>query len=288
MPSQVIGLVANVGKPEAASLAPKVLARFRSLGAKVLVETRTAAMTGEDGGMPTRGLAERCDLIVVLGGDGTMLQVAHEMDISIRPLFGINLGALGFLTCSSASDYEQAVAAIVHGDYVLSHRSRLAVEVLRNGKTAATSTALNDVVVGRGEISRLIRLDTRINGRPLTEYNADGLIIATPTGSTAYSLSAGGAILSPETDVFVITPICPHVLANRSLIIADSSIVETVPSLDGRDAILTVDGQEMMGIRAGDVIRVGKAAHSLPLAMPPGVTFFEVLRQKLKWSGSAV
>jgi NAD+ kinase len=282
------GLVAHTSKPGAAALVAKVLAEFRRLGAEVLVEARTAALAGEPGGMSTRELAERCGLIVVLGGDGTMLHVAHEIDGCIRPLFGINLGALGFLTCAPASDYGQAVAAIVSGDYVLSHRSQLAVEVVRDEKITATRTALNDVVIGRGEISRLIRLDTRINGSPLTEYNADGLIIATPTGSTAYSLAAGGAILSPETDVFVITPICPHVLANRSLIVADSSVVETIPTGEGRDAALTVDGQEMMKIRAGDIVRVRKAPHTLPLAMPRDVTFFEVLRQKLKWGGSAV
>jgi NAD+ kinase len=288
MSAQVTGIIANTRKPGAAELVPKVVAEFRRHGAAILLEEKTASFADAGAGLPTRELAAQCGLIVVLGGDGTMLHVAHEVGESAKPLFGINLGALGFLTCAAASDYEQAVAAVVRGEYVVSRRSQLAVEVCRDGGVIAKSTALNDAVIGRGEISRVIRLDVRVNGSPLTEYNADGLIISTPTGSTAYSLAAGGAILSPETDVFVITPICPHVLANRSLIVADSSVIETLPSVDGRDAVLTVDGQEMMEIRAGDVIRVRRAAYDVPLAMPREVTFFEVLRQKLKWSGSAV
>jgi NAD+ kinase len=147
---------------------------------------------------------------------------------------------------------------------------------------------LNDVVISRGELSRLIKLETAIDGAALTEYNADGLVIATPTGSTAYSLSAGGPILTPDSGVFVITPICPHVLTNRSVIVSNGSTVEVRPSRVQRDVFLTVDGQELIRIHSGDVIRIRKAPVDLPLAMLPEMSFFEVLRLKLKWSGSAI
>ena len=148
--------------------------------------------------------------------------------------------------------------------------------------------ALNDAVFSRGEVSRLIRLRTRVNGEPLTEFNADGLIIATPTGSTAYSLSAGGPILAPESGVLVITPICPHVLTNRSIIVADSSVIEVEASEPDYPVYLTIDGREPLRLDAGAVVSIRKSAKHLPLAVMPDVSFFSVVRQKLKWSGSNV
>ncbi len=148
--------------------------------------------------------------------------------------------------------------------------------------------ALNDAVLSRGELSRLIRLRTRVDGEPLTEFNADGLIVATPTGSTAYSLSAGGPILSPQSGVLVITPICPHVLTNRSIIVADDSTIEVEPSEPDYPVYLTVDGRDPLPLATGDVVRIRKAAKTLPLAVMPKVSFFSVVRQKLKWSGSNV
>ena len=225
---------------------------------------------------------------MVLGGDGTILQVLHELEQRPPPMFGINLGSLGFLTSASAAQWLDAVDAIVREKYVLSERTLLSVEVRRDGEFEAPRTALNDAVISRGELSRLIRLDVRIDGAFLTEYNADGLIVATPTGSTAYSLSAGGPVLTPDSGVFVITPICPHVLTMRPVIVSDHSLIEISHSQAKGDIFLTLDGQNSVRIGPGDAIRIRKAAQQLSLAMLPGMSFFEVLRQKLKWSGTAV
>jgi NAD+ kinase len=227
-------------------------------------------------------------LIIVLGGDGTILSAVHALGASLRPIFGINLGTLGFLTCLSSADYLQAVRCIVHGDFLLSQRTLLHVELVRAGAVIETHSGLNDAVISRGALSRLIRLETRLNGTLLTEYNADGLIVATPTGSTAYSLSAGGPLLTPESNVFAITPICPHTLTNRSVIISDQTSVEVRIS-DARDEIyLTVDGQRAVPMHSCDSVRIRRSGETLPLAMLPDLPFFELARRKLKWSGSSL
>lgn len=288
MAAPLIGLIAHTGKHGAAELVRHVCEEFGKHGAQVSLEKNTAALVGGRSAGGTREVGLASDILVVLGGDGTILQVLHELGDALRPIFGINLGSLGFLTCASSSAHVEAVESIVSGDYVLSHRILLHIEVEREGAVIAQRLGLNDVVISRGEISRLIKLQTCVNGSVLTEYNADGLVIATPTGSTAYSLAAGGPVLTPDCGVFVITPICPHVLTNRSVIVSDSSTVHVQPLRDQQEVFLTVDGQELLRIRSGDIIRMRKAAATLPLAMLPGMSFFEVLRQKLKWSGSAI
>ena len=246
----------------------------------------TAAVAGEPQGVSTARLGKICDILLVLGGDGTILQVLHDLGKNIKPIFGINLGSLGFLTCVNSSAYLKAVDSILARDYVLSQRTLLSVEIQRKGKTVEELTGLNDAVISRGAHSRLIRLRTRIDHSVLTEYNADGLIVATPTGSTAYSLSAGGPILMPDSGVFVITPICPHVLTNRAVIVSDRSEIEVRPCPEQDVVFLAVDGQEPIVVKCGDTIRIFKSSLSLPLAMLPEMSFSEVLRQKLK-SGAA-
>jgi NAD+ kinase len=177
---------------------------------------------------------------------------------------------------------------VASGTYRLSNRTLLAVEVVREQQRLGRYIALNDAVISRGELSRLIKLNVTVDGDRLSEYNADGLIVATPTGSTAYSLSAGGPVLTPDSGVFVVTPICPHVLTMRPVLVSDDSVMEITPSPDQPDIFLTLDGQTSTPILAGDVIRITKAPQRLPLAMLPGMSFFEVLRQKLKWSGTAI
>lgn len=288
MSAQLIGLVAHSGKPGASTLVKTLAAEFKKRGAALKFEKKTAALAGVSSGATTAELGRNCDILLVLGGDGTILQVVHDLGKDIKPIFGINLGSLGFLTCVNSSAYMQAVDSILARDYVLSQRTLLEVEVTRKGKIVMESTGLNDAVISRGEHSRLIRLKTRIDNSVLTEYNADGLIVATATGSTAYSLSAGGPILMPDSGVFVITPICPHVLTNRTVIVSDSSEIEVSPCQDQDEIFLAVDGHEPVEVKCGDTIRIYKSTLSLPLAMLPGMSFSEVLRQKLKWSGSAV
>jgi len=288
MSPKLIGLIAHVGKPGAAALVKTLCKEFAKRGAKLKLEKKTAALIGQESGYSTRHLGETCDLLVVLGGDGSILQVVLDLKENIKPIFGINIGSLGFLTCVNSSAYLKAVRSILAGDYVLSNRTLLEVEIERKGKRIKFHTGLNDVVISRGERSRLIKLRTRIDGSVLTEYNADGLIVATPTGSTAYSLSAGGPILMPDSGVFVVTPICPHVLTNRTVIVSDRSEIEVCPCPDQDVVFLAVDGQDPVAIKSGDTIRIRKSSHHLPLAMLPEMSFSEVLRQKLKWSGTAL
>jgi NAD+ kinase len=290
MSAPLIGIIAHTGKPGAAELVTQVRAEFQKRSAQVQLDTKTAEMIGDKSGVEMTQLGAMSDILVVLGGDGTILQVLHDLGAAIKPIFGINLGSLGFLTCVSSSAYQQAIDSIVAQSYVLSYRTLLDISVERESDNVQLTQRLgmNDVVISRGAISRLIKLETRINHAVLTEYNADGLIIATPTGSTAYSLAAGGPILTPDCGVFVITPICPHVLTNRSVIVSDTSLVSIRSHSGDQDVFLTVDGQQLLRIRSGEVIRIRRAPVSLPLAMLPEISFFEVLRQKLKWSGSAI
>ena len=288
MSPKTIGLIAHTGKSGVAELVNGLAADFEKAGVSVLVETDTAKVAGRADSKTIADLGRETDLLVVLGGDGTILNVVGELGDLIKPIFGINVGSLGFLTCLNSSGYRQAVECIVSGQMDFSERTLLEA-VVKNGNGDSTRTlGLNDAVFSRGEVSRLIRLKTRVNGEDLTVFNADGLIIATPTGSTAYSLSAGGPILEPRSGVFVITPICPHVLTNRSLIVAENSVIEVEVVEKEHPVYLTVDGREPVRIDADSTVRVTKAAKTLPLVVLPDISFFSVLRHKLKWSGSAV
>lgn len=290
MATQQIGLVAHLGKKQAEGLVNLLVEAFRARNISVIVESRTATLLPE-GSVEAASLSEigqRCGMLVVLGGDGTLLRAVHDMGEYLCPVFGINIGSLGFLTCVGSQAYMKAVEAICSGEFVLSARSLLSVVVERKGEVVSESVALNDAVISRGGHSRLIKLDTAIDGIELTRYNADGLIVATPTGSTAYSLSSGGPVIMPEAGVFVITPICPHVLTNRSVVVSDSSEITVRPIRCKEEVALAVDGQEPVKIREGDLIRIRKSSLKLPLAMLPKLSFSEVLRGKLKWSGSAL
>jgi NAD+ kinase len=286
-PSQ-IGLIAHTAKPGVAELTRSLCQEFDRVKIPVLLEAKTAALAGMSSGCTVAELSRQADLLVVLGGDGTILRVVEQLGDAIKPIFGINVGSLGFLTCANSSTSSEAVECIAAGQMVFSDRTLLEVTVRIGGKDPVTMTGLNDVVLSRGEVSRLIRLKTRVNGEALTEFNADGLIVATPTGSTAYSLSAGGPILAPESGAFVITPICPHVLTNRSIIVDESATIEMEVSEREYPVFLTVDGREPLHIEAGAIVEIKKSQRVLPLASLPGVSFFGVVRQKLKWSGSNI
>jgi NAD+ kinase len=288
MPPKTIGLIAHTGKPGVAELIHAVLEEFARFSMSILVEEETAALAGRKSDGSVQQLAAKADLLVVLGGDGTILNVAGQLGERIKPIFGINVGSLGFLTCSSSPAYREAVEGIAQGKITFSDRTLLEVTIKNSHQGQAPMIGLNDAVFSRGELSRLIRLRARVNGEPLTEFNADGLIVATPTGSTAYSLSAGGPILEPQSGVLVITPICPHVLTNRSIIVAESSVIEVEASEPDYPVYLSVDGRDSLPLDVGAVVTIRKADKTLPLAVMPDVSFFSVVRQKLKWSGSNV
>ena len=280
-----IGLIANHGKTGANEIVREIAAACAELTLPLRMDADTAALIGAESAGAPADVARDCDLIVVLGGDGTILQVLHQLGDVFPPILGINLGTLGFLTCVSAADWREAIEA---GAFRLSMRTLLDVEVLRDGESRFRGLALNDAVISRGEPSRLIKLNVVVDDETLSEYNADGLIVSTPTGSTAYSLSAGGPVLTPDSGVFVVTPICPHVLTMRSVMVSDESRVEIAPSREQPGIFLSLDGCPSVPIQADDRIRITRASRRLPLAMLPGMSFFDVLRQKLKWSGAAV
>lgn len=288
MPPKFIGIVAHAGKDRAAELSRLLVKRFRECGVRPLLEHDTAALVGELEGYRVDELGRQCEMLVVLGGDGSLLRAVQDLGDAICPVFGLNLGSLGFLTCAQSHNWEEAAEVICNGAYELSYRAMLDIQVERGQQIVAQDRGLNDAVISRGNLSRLIRLDASIDGVELTRYNADGLIIATSTGSTAYSLSAGGPVILPESGVFVINPICPHVLTNRAVIVSDSSEIVVRPVEGQQGLALAVDGQEPVFIQEGDLIRIRKSGVQLPLVMLPDLNFCEVLRQKLKWSGSAV
>lgn len=287
MSARCIGLIANVSKSLAGEMVPPLVHAFEERGLTVLPDESTADLLGKKGATRPE-LASCCELIVILGGDGTILEAQRVLRPNAPPLFGINLGSLGFLTSVGGGAWREAVDCIAGGCYRLSERSLLQVELVREGSVVYSERGLNDAVLSRGELSRLIRLSVRIDGSSLTEYNADGLIIATPTGSTAYSLSAGGPVLTPESGVFVIAPICPHVLTMRPIIVGERSTIEITPTREDAVVFLSVDGQSAIPIHRGDFVRITRAAETLRLATLPDTKFFDVLRQKLKWSGTAV
>jgi len=284
-----VGILARIDKPQAAELVRAVRDALASRDVEVLLETRTAALVGGGAtGEPEQKLADSCDLLVALGGDGTILRALHRMGGKIPPIFGINLGSLGFLTGVSSEDWSDAVGSIVGGNYQLSARSLLRVDLQRDGRVAECFLGLNDAVVSRGHHSQLIKIEVRVDGDELCVYNADGLIVATPTGSTAYSMSAGGPLLLPDSASFVLTPICPHVLTNRSAVVPDRARLELRVVGEAPGVTVNVDGQEIRGLGPHDVLKISRAAEKLQLATLPGRTFSEVLREKLKWSGSNV
>jgi NAD+ kinase len=288
MSPKSIGLIAHTGKPGAAELVRQLQNAFEAAGMATRVESATAALVGLNTSHTVAELSRETDLLVVLGGDGTILNVVSQLEETIKPIFGINIGSLGFLTCLNSSAYREAVDSVVSGEFTLSERCLLAVEIARGADVSHRMIALNDAVISRGEISRLIRLRTRVNAEQLTEFNADGLVVATPTGSTAYSLSAGGPILEPQSAVFVITPICPHVLTNRSVIVSDSAVIEVEPSEPDYPVFLTLDGRSPVPLEFGSTVRLRRSEKTLPLAVVPHLSFFGVVRQKLKWSGSSI
>jgi NAD+ kinase len=227
-------------------------------------------------------LVEQVDVMIVLGGDGTLLHAARLIGTAGIPILGVNLGSLGFLTEVKLDEMYSALEGLLSGRYQSEERMLLNVEVFRGGHATAQYLALNDAVINKGALARIIELEVRVNSQPVLFTRADGLIISTPTGSTAYSLAAGGPILYPTLDALIIAPICPHTLTNRPVVIPDRDAVD-VCLRRGSDVMLTVDGQVGMPLQQQDCLRVCRAQSTLQLVLPFGSTFFDLLREKLRW-----
>jgi NAD+ kinase len=284
-----VGLIGNSQKVSAAGALKRAANLIRVAGRKVQCDPASARLSGLKGGIcaDAAALARQVDLLLVFGGDGTMLRVAREIAGSRTPILGVNVGGLGFLTAVPSANLEKALRCIWKGDF--SYESRVLIEA--SGTCCGrklNQTALNDIVVGRGIASRLIELDVSVNGDPLTRYRCDGLIVSSPTGSTAYSLAAGGAVLFPTAEVFALTPICPHTLSNRSLILPLTATLEVKVASPRPATMLSADGQVVRELDAGDRITIQRARRTVRLLHLAGSSFCETLRCKLHWRGASL
>lgn len=282
--------VALIGKYQSQEIAESVamLGDFlRGLGANILVEAGTAAAVGANGfGVATyERIGKEAGLAVVLGGDGTMLNTARRLAAFDVPMVGVNQGRLGFLTDIARDTMREGMSAIMAGNYEREQRFLLDAEVLRGGARVFQTVALNDVVANKGDIGRMIELEIKVDGELIHIMRADGMIVSTPTGSTAYAMSANGPILHPSVAGIAIVPLCPHALTNRPITVPDRCVVE-VGLLPPHDARIHFDGQERFDARAGDTVRVARSSHSVTLLHPPGYSYFAMLREKLHWSAT--
>jgi NAD+ kinase len=287
MSSLTLGIYAHWRKPGAADSLKALVAALRNEGIRCLLEQGPARLLREEGHALDE-LFRQVDLFVALGGDGTLLRLIRDLNGRTKPVMGINFGSLGFLTCFGGPDFVSVAQALAAAHYRVDERTLLEARLEHEGEILHGQLGLNDVVVSRGERSRLVQLEVWTDQTCLAEYNADGLIVATATGSTAYSLSAGGPIVTPNSGVFVVTPICPHVLTNRSVIVSNRSTITLRPSKDELPLLLSVDGQDAIQISTGDSVIVRAAEARLPLLLPKELTFADILRAKLRWSGSAI
>ena len=284
-----MGLIANPDKIASRQLIRRVARAIDRQGRTVLTDSGTARLADLSVGTfpDVTSLAREVDLLLVFGGDGTMLSAARAVAGLATPILGVNIGSLGFLTEIPSSRVAEELPAIWEGNFSIEERSLLEATGSLS-KDELFQVALNDFVVSRGATSRLIELEVRVNSEPLTNYRADGLIISSPTGSTAYSLAAGGAIVSPSASVLTLTPICPHTLSNRSVIVSSDSVIEVKVRSQKLEIFLTADGQVQLPLFSGDEICVRKSSKSVRLVRLPNSSFFQTLRQKLNWSGSSV
>jgi NAD+ kinase len=282
-----IGLLGNSEKAACAEIVREAVRLIRLAGLEYCCEVETARLAGLAGETCENAgtLARAVDLLLVFGGDGTILRAAREIAGSATPILGVNIGGLGFLTAVPSDHLAQALKSVWSGDYTIQSRALIEVSGVTPRKKILHA-ALNDIVVSRGAVSRLISLDVSVDGEHITRYRCDGLIISSPTGSTAYSLAAGGAIVLPTAEVFTLTPICPHSLSNRSIILPLSSRI-TVKAVTPLPAtILSADGQVVEELDAGDEVVIRRSRRAIRLVQLPDSSFLEALRRKLHWRGT--
>jgi NAD+ kinase len=284
-----VGLIGNSEKVSGAGALKQAAALIASAGREVYCDAPTARLAELTSRVcsSAANLSRQVDLIVVFGGDGTMLRVAREVAGSRTPILGVNIGGLGFLTAVPSSNLSHALERVWAGQFKFESRVLIQAAARCSGRRVV-QTALNDIVVGRGISSRLVELDVSIDGDPLTRYRCDGLIVSSPTGSTAYSLAAGGAVVFPTAEVIALTPICPHTLSNRSLILPLTATI-SVRIINPKPAtILSADGQVVTELAAGDQITIRRSRRTVRLMHLKGSSFCETLRCKLHWRGATL
>ena len=281
-----IGIVANIAKEKSPVYTAALREWILKRGLEVYLEEGIAAKIGCPPGVEKMKLWTTVDLLVVFGGDGTILRTARLVRKRDVPIVGINLGGFGYLTEVNLNEMYAAMELILAGDFQLERRMMLDVEIQGGGEPFREGTVLNDVVINRGNLSRIVELETTVDGNYLTTFKADGLIIATPTGSTAYSLAAGGPIVFPELNSIIINPICPHTLTNRPVLLPESAEVRVSLCTREQGATVTLDGQASFTVKFGDSVTIRKSRYITTLISSPHRGYLEILRKKLGWGGS--
>ena len=286
MPFSKIDSVAIVTKPGAKAayeLVPALLDFLAQRNVAVRYDQQTAQYLGRADGESREHLMDGVRLVIVLGGDGTLLSAARAVAGREIPIFPVNVGGLGFLTAIPVEDLYPELERALRGEQRVAARRMLGCHLIRGGEQIHSYEALNDVVITKASIARMIDVETHVDTHYVCTYKADGLIVATPTGSTAYSLSAGGPIIFPAVEALAITPICPHTLTNRPVIVPDTSVIQMRNLAEDESAYQTIDGQTGGPLRHEDQVHCRRSSHSVYLVRPPRLLFFDVLRQKLKW-----
>ena len=282
-----IGVFCKPKAPSATDILGRLIPWLRKQNYHIFLDTGTAAIINETSSYEKREISQQADLLIVLGGDGTLLSVAHAAHPYNIPILAVNLGSLGFLAEISIDELYPTLENILAGKFEIENRMLLNACIWRNGEKVEDHNVLNDVVINKGAVARVINLQVLVNGQYMTSYRADGLIIATPTGSTAYSLSAGGPIIHPSMHTLVLSPICPFTLTNRSILIPDQSIIQVKLAAEYDDVRVTLDGQEGYDMRAGDILKIKKTKTSLQLIRGPNKNYYQILRDKLHWGSQS-
>ena len=282
-PIEAVGIISKPAVARAVEIVPALVERLRERGVTARYDEHTAEYLGTKDGLPREEVPEGCQLVVVLGGDGTLLAAARAIAGREIPLFAVNLGGLGFLTAITVDELFPELERAFRHEHRIAFRRMLHCELWRGDSMVAEYEALNDVVLTKSSIARMIEVETRIDEHFMCMYKADGLIVATPTGSTAYSLSAGGPILFPQVAALCITPICPHMLTNRPVLVPDNSVIKIISRAETETAYLTIDGQIGAPLERDDTIVCRRSDKSVQLVRPPRAMFFDVLREKLSW-----
>jgi len=281
-----VGIIANIAKEKSPEYTAALREWMLKRGLEVYLEEGIAAKIGCLPGVEKEKLRTLVDLLVVFGGDGTILRTARLASKRDVPIVGINLGGFGYLTEVNLSEMFAALELILAGNFQIEKRMMLDVEIQGGEEPFREGTVLNDVVINRGNLSRIVELETTVDGRYLTTFKADGLIIATPTGSTAYSLAAGGPIIFPELKLILINPICPHTLTNRPVILPESAVIRVSLCTLEQGATVTLDGQVSFTVKFGDIVTIRKSRYITTLVSSPHRGYLEILRTKLGWGGS--
>jgi NAD+ kinase len=279
-----VGIISKPKKTEIREIVPPLIEWLRERDVEVFIDKETGSiLERSERSLSRNEMPGRVDLLVVLGGDGTLLATARAINRKPVPILAVNLGGLGFLTVITREELYATLEIVLAGDMHTERRVQIEGELVRADEVISSFLALNDVVLNKGAIARILDFDVLVDGRFISTYKSDGLIVSTPTGSTAYSLAAGGPIVAPSVEAFLVTPICAHTLTNRPLVLPDTAQIEVVVKSQREAAYLTVDGQVGLAAHSEDIVRLRKASSYVEIVQPPNKDYFEILRQKLKW-----